>query len=187
MKYRYAFWTAAVTLAVLILQSQEVMAQTAQSFEQLQLLVKPGDKVSVTDPMGVVSEGKIEGLSSALLRLRVNSTIKDLTEADVKAISQRRNDSLKNGAWIGTGIGLGIGTIGAVACATSDGECTVGEGVAFVVVYTGIGAAIGVGVDALFKSRQTIYLGRTKITLNLHTIKQILTSSRKGAALSFSF
>jgi hypothetical protein len=185
MKYRHAFWTTAITLMFLFLGSIEATAQTAQSFEQLQLLVKPGDKVSVTDPLGVVTEGKIEGLSSALLRLRVNSAIQDLSESDVKMIRQRRNDSLKNGALIGTGIGAGIGVIYAIACATYD--CTAGETAGGALIYTGFGAAIGVGVDALIKSKETIYLGRTKVTLNLRSIKPILSPKRKGVAMSFSF
>jgi hypothetical protein len=180
MKYRNAFWTTAITLMFLFLGFHEATAQTAQSFEQLQMLVKPGDKVSVTDELGVVTEGQIAGLSSALLRLRVNSSIRELSESDVKSIHQRRNDSLKNGALIGTGVGLGIGAFGAVGCALSDGYCSVGDG-------TGVGAAIGVGIDALFKSKETIYLGRTKVTLNRHSIKPILSPSRKGAAMSFSF
>jgi hypothetical protein len=185
MKYTHAFWTTAITLMFLFLGLPEVMAQTAQSFEQLQLLVKPGDKVSVTDPMGVVTEGKIEGLSSALLRLRVNSAIQDLSESDVKMIRQRRNDSLKNGTLIGAGVGLGIGVVYLVACATY--ECTTGEAVGGALIYTGFGAAIGVGIDALIKSKETIYLGRTKVTLNLHSIKPILSPNRKGVAMSFSF
>ena len=186
MKYRHAFWTTAITWMFVILGSHEAMAQQATSFEQLQLLVKPGDKVSVTDPMGVVTEGQIAGLSSALLRLRVNSEVRDLSESDVKSISQRRHDSLKNGTLIGTGIGAGMGTILVIACATSD-DCSGGEAVAGALLYTGFGAAIGAGIDALFKSRQTIYLGRTKASVNLHYIKPILSRSRKGAAMSFRF
>jgi uncharacterized membrane protein YedE/YeeE len=187
MKYRNAFWTTAITLMFLFLGFHEATAQTAQSFEQLQMLVKPGDKVSVTDELGVVTEGQIAGLSSALLRLRVNSSIRELSESDVKSIHQRRNDSLKNGALIGTGVGLGIGVFGAVGCALSEGYCSVGDGVAIVAINTGVGAAIGVGIDALFKSKETIYLGRTKVTLNRHSIKPILSPSRKGGAMSFSF
>jgi hypothetical protein len=186
MKYRYASWITAITLTFLLPVSHEALAQTAQSFEQLQLLVKPGDTVSVTDPMGVVTEGKIEGLSSALLRLRVNSAVRDLSESDVKAISQRRHDSLKNGTLIGTGIGAGFGVLGAALCA-SEGDCSAGEAVGGALIYTGIGAAIGAGIDALIKSKETIYLGRTKVSLNLHSIKPILSPSRKGVAMSFSF
>ena len=175
--------------AFLLLASLKAGAQPAQSFEQLQMLVKLGDNVSVTDATGVVTEGQIAGLSSSALRLRVNSMIRDLSESDVNTISQRRPDSLKNGTLIGAGIGLGVGAGILAGFCGGDYDCegNPGEVAGYLALYSGIGAAIGAGVDALIKTKQTIYLGTNRVTLNLHDVRPIISPSRKGASISLSF
>ena len=63
-----------------------------------------------------------------------------------------RTDSVKDGAAIGAVI---MGGLTALGCTQIDGSAGVCATAA--VVYTGIGALIGAGIDALHKGRTTIY------------------------------
>jgi hypothetical protein len=170
---------------VLVLSSREnAAAQEARSLDQLQVLVKPGDKVFVTGNDGNVTKGKILGLTSTSLRFLSNGTTRDLREAEVFKIQQRRQDSLKNGAIIGGAVGMGLVI---AALAWECGSCRTGEVVAGIIAYTGIGAGVGVGIDALIPSKQTIFIGGIRGPLSHTTIAPILTTSRTGIAVSFSF
>src|SRR5690349_5344279 len=103
-----------VSLVLSVIGSVEGLAQQAGSFEQLQLLVKPGDTVSVTDLKGTLNTGRITELSTSVLRLQVDGAIRDLSQNDVLEIKQRRTDSLANGAKIGALVGTGAGILGAI-------------------------------------------------------------------------
>lgn len=189
MPHRNAFSVFASTLTFLALLSQPAAAQEARSFEQLQLLVKPGDRIYVTDSMGNVTEGRIAGLSRSSLRLMTKISTRDLSESDVFKIRQWRHDSLKNGALIGAGVGFGLGLAGVISDCRSSGlfsDCG-GEVVGIVALFTGVGAAIGVGIDALIPSKETIYIGGTRTSLSRIKVKPILDHSRKGVAVAFSF
>lgn len=188
MNYRHAFSMTAMTMSFFLLFTQVSRAQEATSFEQLQMLVKPGDKVYVTNSKGVVTVGKVTGLTTSVLSLKEKDTTRDWAESDVSRIMQHRHDSLKNGTLIGSGIGLGFGAIGAGACAADDTcDASTGALVADVLIFTGIGAALGAGIDALIHLKTTVYIGRTKVSMNLNTLKPILTNNRKGASVSLSF
>jgi len=186
MTYRNALSTAALMLAFFALSPQPAAAQEARSFEQLQILVKPGDRIFITDSMGNITDGKVAGLSASSLRLTSKGAIKDWSESDVSRIRQWRRDSLKNGALIGTGVGLGLGIFGAAVFCGEWGDCGA-EAVAFVAFYTGVGAGVGVGIDALIPSKQTVYIGAPRTTLSRIKVKPIVGNSRKGVAVAFSF
>jgi hypothetical protein len=175
------FWCAVPGLS-------SVSAQQVSSFEQLQLLVKPGDKIDVIGVDGIRTRGKIESLTPASLRLSTNGGFRDFAQKDALEIKQKRSDSLANGALIGAvsaGGFLGVSAI--VLC--SGGECNSdGPQIAAVILtYTGIGAAIGVGIDAMIRHRQTIYKQPAQSALRSVGVAPLLTSSRKGAVVRFSF
>lgn len=80
-------------------------AQGIADSEQLRLLVKPGDTVSVTDTARREVTGKMTVLSSSSLAMVVNGTRLELTEREVATIRQRRSDSLGNGAiWVSSAV-----------------------------------------------------------------------------------
>ena len=187
MTYRNAVSATTLILTFLVLSARPAIAQEARSFEQLQILVKPGDRIFVTDASGNVTEGKVAGLSTSSLRLITKSTIKDWAESDVAKIRQWRHDSLKNGALIGTGIGLGVGILGAIAWCSNTWHNCAGEAAVFAAVYTGIGAGIGVGVDALIPAKQTVFVGGTRTSLSRLEVKPVVGNSRKGVVVAFSF
>lgn len=131
-----------VAILILFAFPPQVHAQgVARSFEQLQLLVRTGDTVTVRDWSGAQTTGKIESLSSSTLTFVTSRGRQDLREADVAAILQRRGDSLANGAVWGLGFGLlAGGTLAALMC--SDGPCDASLALG-VAIYGGIGAGIG--------------------------------------------
>jgi hypothetical protein len=145
---------------------QEAAAQQASSFEQLQVLVKIGDTVSLTDSSGQISKGRIAALTPSSLRFQTNGIFRDFAQSDIMEIRQRKGDSLKNGAKIGALVGLGVGILGAIGLCTDDFEvdpCAAWAAGA-IGFYTGTGAAIGVGIDALIVRDQTIYRPGTQPT-----------------------
>jgi hypothetical protein len=177
-----------MTMIFFLVSIQVASAQEAMSFEQLQLLVKPGDNVYVTDSKGVVTKGKITGLTPSILSLKEKSGTRDWSEADVSRIMQYRHDSLKNGTLIGTGIMFGLSAISVATCGSDEAcDLSTGEKVGVVLINTGLGAAIGAGIDALIHQKQTVYIGRPRAALNLSSVRPILTKDRKGVVLSMSF
>lgn len=186
MTHRTALSAATLMLAFLVLSPQPAAAQEARSFEQLQVLVKPGDRIFITDAAGNVTEGKVSGLTKSSLTLITKASTKDWAESDVLKIRQWRHDSLKNGAIIGTSVGLGLGLIGAALFCSDWGDCG-GEAVATVAIYAGMGAGAGVGIDALIPSKQTVYIGGTRTASSRINLKPIVGKSRKGVAVAFSF
>ena len=140
-------------------QAQEL----AGSFDQLRVLVKTGDTVRVTDTSGEEVRGAIVGLSSSSLALRVAGAQRTFLEGDIAAIHQRRNDSLANGARWGFAVGAALGVLGGITIAS---EYEGSSGTALIpmlaLVYGGIGAGAGAGIDAMHSSQRVIFAWRGK-------------------------
>jgi hypothetical protein len=94
----------------------------AASFEQLQVLVRPGNTVAVTDAAGSQVAGRIQSLTPSVLSLDVDGTARTFGETEVNLIRQRRGDSLANGAWWGFGIGAGL-AVAVLAAYTACDAC----------------------------------------------------------------
>ena len=172
---------ALIILAAATAEAQEL----AGSFDQLRVLVKPGDTITVVDDSGQRVQGKVSSLSDSALSLTVSGTPRQFLSTEVNTIEKRGPDSLKNGALIGLAIGGGIGAAGMIAlAATADDP---GPFVAVgVLMYGGIGAGIGAGFDALIEGRRVIYArsGSARTTL---TVAPMLGGSRKGVRVSLRF
>lgn len=144
-------------VALLLLISVPAEAQQiAGTFDQLRVLIKQGDTLTITDGAGQRMQGKLSELSTSSLVLDVSGALRQFQESDVNTIERRGPDSLKNGALIGLGIGGALGAL-AIAAAASEGETAFG--VIAAALYSGIGAGIGVGIDALVEGRRVIYAG----------------------------
>ena len=148
-----SLWGRSALLSVLFTAlAQPAAAQgTAGSFEQLQVLVKPGDTVSVTDAAGRETTGKIAELSSSTLILLTADARREWTEDGVATIKQRRNDSLANGAIYGLAIGAGLAATLVAAVAAEDEDID-GRDVAILLAAYG---AIGAGGYGQPRSSQT--------------------------------
>jgi len=153
-----------ICFALLITLPAAASAQElAGSFEQLRVLVKPGDIVRVTDRAGEEVRGSITDLSSSSLALRVDGTRRTFLQNDVAAVYQRRNDSLANGAKWGFVAGAALGVLGGMAIAR---EYEGASGSAYIpilgLVYGSIGAGAGAGIDAMHRGEQVIFAWRGK-------------------------
>lgn len=127
----------------------------AQSFGELRLLVQQGDTVTIVDASGREAKGRIALLTATELVLDGRER-RSWQEADVVSVRQRDRDSLGNGALIGLGFGAGGALAGILAVGVESGD----EGYAALAVafYGGIGAGIGVGVDALITRERDVFL-----------------------------
>jgi hypothetical protein len=73
-----------VSFSWFFLASSQLLGQgQASSFEQLQLLVKPGDNIYIGDFGGNTSKGKIVKLNRSTLSVTVNGLKRDLPQSDV--------------------------------------------------------------------------------------------------------
>ncbi len=157
----------------------------AGSFEQLRLLVRPGDTVVVHDSGGGHTRGRIGALSPATLVLQGRSETREFHEVDVRTISARRSDPLGNGALWGLGVGAVMGGLMVATMCNGDPDCA-GVGAIVALVYGGLGAGVGVGVDAMITRPHVIYersTGAARVGVGA-----LLSRQRPvGAALSVGF
>jgi len=112
--------------------------------------VKPGLKVSVMDQRGASVEGRVQEVSDRFVRLSVKGRVRDIPVEEVVRIE--RPDTVKNGAWVGFGVGVSSGLV-AIAFDPHGGAVAVSRTLGNGVVCAGIGALI----DAAIDSRRTLY------------------------------
>jgi len=170
------------------LGARNALGQQASSFEQLQVLVKPGEQIEVVDNAGNATKGKLESLTTGILRLKSKGNFREFTQRETIEVRNWK-DSLANGAWIGAAVGGGFG-VGSVIAYCNGGWCNsgdVGNIAAVIGVYTGLGAGVGVGIDALFHSRHTIYLASRPSTVNNVRVAPLIGGGRKDIAVRVSF
>ena len=160
--------------------------EPVRDFSQLNTRLRPGDSIWVTDAQGREVKGRILSLSTDEVTLEGGSR-RSFGAPDVSTIQLRRNDSLANGALIGLGVGGGL-TL--VACLVSVDSSDAGWCAAAAAVYGGIGAAIGVGIDALIPGKKILAYrapaapGSAAARLS---IAPVVTTRAKGVVVSFAF
>ncbi len=179
---RFSGRFVAVASCLALAMSVEAFAQQAASFEQLQVLAKPGDRIFITDSRGAKTEGKIESLTGLSIRVIHKGISRELLQSDVSEIRKWRSDSLVNGAGIGLGVGLSIGALSLLGMRNCD--CP-GAKAATIGYLGAIGAGIGVGIDALIPHKATIFSNGT--TARKLQFEPILSRTSKGASLSLRF
>ncbi len=104
----------------------------------------------------------------------------------VLRVAPDRDDSLKNGAIIGAVAGTGYFSSMMALLGDSDGgEVIVSTAVIGGVLFAGMGAAAGVGIDALMTRRQVIY--QKPAGENTVSVSPLLGHGRRGAAVTVKF
>lgn len=162
--------------------------EIAGSFDQLRVLLKQGDTVRVADGAGDEVKGRIAELSASSMVLLVGGERRTISGGNVNTISRRGDDSLANGAKIGFGVGSGFGLfIAALVVASADSSGAAAAVPIGVLIYGGLGAAIGVGLDAMHTTERVIYARRAPATTAGFGVAPTLTAARKGAALTLRF
>lgn len=133
----------------------------AQSFDELQPVLAPGQLVVVTDDTGHTLKGRVESVSPSLLALSdasPGSAHRTWTFAEGAVREIRRTDSVLNGALIGLGAGAGAFWVGLrIRCGSPlDEECVVNGGWAILLGTVPVGAVLGAVVDSLV-GRELVY------------------------------
>ena len=171
--------------AILVCAAVPARAQElASSFDQLRVLVKAGDRLTITDPAGEVTTGRLVRLAGTSLEIDVDGTARTLAQDRVTTIRMRHADSLANGAKIGFVVGAGFGALAGVAVA-SELEAK-GAVAGFLLIYGAMGAGIGVGIDGLNSSDRVIYSRPGSQTARL-AVAPLVGGGRRGVRLTLGF
>src|SRR5262245_47838923 len=173
-------------LLVTMLPARPASAQpVATSFDELRILVTPGETIYVTDARGAISKGRLAGLSPGSLQLQVDrgaGAPVSLSEFDVNNIAVHRSDPLWNGMLIGFVSGaVPVALIGAGASASGGEVAVVSAG------YGYIGLLTGLLIDVLNKEKMPIYVHpHVPRSTRLH-ISPVASSSVAGVRVSVEF
>jgi hypothetical protein len=183
---QHAVWALLACALVVLLPAFSAAQEPVKSFDQLNTRLKVGDTVWVTDAAGREVKGKIVDLAPEAVTVKADAS-RTYGPADVNLIHERRPDSFKNGALIGLAIGGGLSLGLCMAGSESEdyGWCALAVG-----IYGGVGAGIGVGIDALIPGKKLVAYrapgtpGSSQARLSL---APVITPRAKGLAVAFSF
>ena len=168
---------AVFALAILVSPSI-VVAQTAGT--HLADGVATGMKVSVVDDDGRRIEGRVLEHSQESLRLSLDGSSQDIPIDRIVRID--KPDSLKNGALAGLGIGLAVGTLGAVLSSNGNIEP---EWLLAGIGYQAVACTLlGTGIDAMFNNRRTLYERGGRFQAR---VSPVVGRGVRGAALSLTW
>ena len=181
-----------LVIAAFVVTAAPVSAQeAATSFDALAGRIQVGERIWVTDTTGREVRGRLERFSSNGLVLKAKG-LETFVAADVRRVRVRDRDSLKNGTLIGLGVGGAMATawcIGAVADDSGEINARVECAEGFT-VFPGLGALIGLAVDALTPGKvRVVYQASLPQSASRASLMVVpLFSSRgRGLAVSFAF
>jgi hypothetical protein len=181
-----------LVFAGFVVTAAAVSAQeAAASFDALAGRIHVGERIWVTDATGREVRGRLERLSSDGLVLKANG-LETFAAADVRRVRARDRDSLKNGTLIGLGVGGAMGTawcFGAVADDSGEIDARV-ECFEGFTVFPGLGALIGLAVDALIPGKMRVVYqaslpqGASRASL---IVVPLFSSRARGLVVSFAY
>ena len=171
----------ALALVTVLAAVAHAEAQTAASFDELPLVLRPGDLVTVTDDRGRDLGGRIIELSPSTLSLEYTGARLDLRADQVSTIRHRRFDSLQNGMMIGLGVAaIPVFLLGMAVAA----EGPVEGYEPFALLMLGVGGGIGAGVDALIRESRVIYgrpgAARKRLTIVSRVMHRVTVTVSKS-------
>ena len=143
-------------------------------------VVATGMKVSVVDDDGRRIEGRVLDHSGESLRLSLNGSSQEIPFDRIVRID--KPDSLKNGALVGLGIGLAVGTFGAVL--SSSGNIEPEWMLAGIAYQTVAWTLLGTGIDAMFNNRRTLYERGGRLQAR---VSPVVGRGVRGAAVSLAW
>ena len=167
-------------------------ASTQENAEEIRRVVKAGHKVSILDDQGREVTGRIGELTADAVTLLVGSERTDVPYNRILRID-RPHDGLSNGAMIGFGIGAALGFAAVLSEENDDcdpspffgcGDPTAAAYVVAPLFVGGIGAGVGVAVDALIRRDRNLYRrpGVTAVS-----VSPALGRGRRGIAVAVSW
>jgi hypothetical protein len=162
--------------------------QVATSFEQLRGLLKPGDKVSVTDLAGTTTTGILDDVSPSSLGLHVRNAPPGQSrwsERDVREIAVERHGNVMAGLLIGLAAGATPGLVFTVG--RGRGSDPVGGAALLLIAAPAAGgAAVGALISRGNKKHTTVYQGLGRQTTRV-LVSPILARTTAGVQVSWRF
>lgn len=186
MRVQFITLVAAFSLAISVPAAAQ---DKVPSLDQLPQVIHSGDWITVTDGSGRSAFGEISALSASSVTLLVgrSATPRSFDMRQVTLIQQRQSDSLANGAVWGLLGGAAIGFVG-IQSAACDG-CTWDPPSLPALVTAagaGIGAGVGIALDALFREQRVVY-SRAQASSTTLRAMPLFDGTRRGALLSIGF
>ena len=176
---------AGVTVICLLVLASPRLAEAqdvaAMSFDQLRLLVRLGDSVTVTDASGHRIKGTLAGLTDTSLSLLGDNRM--FAERDVETVVRHDHAHPRTGALWGFGVGAGFGLL--AAGAICEYNCGPGAYGSVALAYGGLGAGIGVGIAAMIPTEQVIF--RSGSSTARLTVAPVISQNRQGLSVSLQF
>ena len=112
-----------------------------------------GTPITVALKNGDQIKGELESLSETEVELKTHSARASVPRSDIQSITAWKKDGLGNGAAIGAYVGAGFaGTIAITSGLAKSLDTDMEGALSFAALAVGIGAALGMAVDAEMKS-----------------------------------
>jgi len=181
---RTAVLGALVFTPIFTLATAAQAQELAGNFDQLRVLIKPGETIHVQDSNGQDVRGRFVDLSPDALRILVNGVTHEFSASDVDVVTAARHGNVANGARIGLATGAGFGALLMFLGLSSNcgGEC-----VPYYIVGTlymgGIGAGLGAGFGAMTTTQRVIF-ARPGAQRSKVTIAPLVDRTHTGAMLN---
>lgn len=143
----------ALLLGLLVVTPGVASAQPVTQFDDLALRLSLGDRAEIGLRDGSRISGRVIELTRDAIEIASSAGKRRLAAEDVGLV-EVRGDSLRNGAAIGFLSGAALGVL--FAGGFSD-HLTAGEAVGSACIVGGVGAGIGLGIDALVERTTVVY------------------------------
>ncbi len=117
-----------------------------------------GSTVTVKAAGGLTATGTLLQVDPESLVLRVVTTKQRFDRDEVRRVTSKRKDSVRNGVLIGALIGASMAAMS--SCRIGDRECGAGGRAAFVGLGAGLWAVIGENIDRSVEKSVTLYEAR---------------------------
>ena len=137
--------------------------------------LKHGESLSIVDEDGRRIDGRFDNLSVDTITVRRRGGPEHIRIDRVVRIE--KPDSLANGAWVGFGVGAGMGVLASLSLDTGDAAFVASAVITNALVAT----ACGVGFDALVDNRRTLYQRDGRMVSRL---APIVAPGVRGAAVT---
>lgn len=158
------FTLACAALIGLVTAGTVCAQETDEAAVRLRDQFRTGDRVTLS-LKDMVIEGKLLAIEPDALRVQTAKGMSLVPFAAVDEASRKRMGTLL-GLVIGTGAGAAWGLMFAVA-----GGATADDGVTSIVLcWTGVGAAVGVGIDSVLNRKRTVYRRNVKSHVSLSPV-----------------
>jgi hypothetical protein len=178
--------TVTVGVLVLTLAHAARAQEIASNFDQLRVLVKPGDILTLTDDAGNEFKGRLLELSSSSLAVLTGKQRRELTVDEIQQITRPQHGDAGTGAKWGAAAGAGFGML-MISTQFPSGRCydcagyLVGSGL----MFGGIGAGLGAAFAASATHQQLVF-NKAGTPMKL-TVSPLVSRERQGVLMSLRF